>query len=254
MSNIKRNIASSYEAAAPDFTRYADEHVYRFLAEPLAASLRSISGVVLDIASGSGALARRFPNVVALDISLSILVLNDARDKVQADAEHLPFPDDSFAASASAFGINHFPSPERAVQEMARVSPLVALITWKRPEADHAPGAAVFDVIERHCGRARSRIGEAVEEMTTLVGSEPALEGLLSGAGLGPTVSTITASVPWPGAEEFVDYRLSMLGALAAEADLPRLRSDAVTAVRALPPEALTWEPRLVLGLGRRPS
>lgn len=251
MTNVKRDIASSYEAAGPGFSRYADEHVYRHLSQPLAESLRSVSGMVLDIASGSGALARRLPDVVALDISWSILASNEARDGVQAEAENLPFADDSFAASASAFGINHFPQPELAVKEMARVSPFVALITWKRPDAPYAPGDAVFGVIENHCGRARSRTGEAVERMTIEVGSESALAALLSAAGLDPTVTTITASVPWPGAEEFVDYRLSMLGSLATEADLPRLRDDAVAAVRALPPEALPWEPRLVLGLGR---
>ncbi len=254
MTDIKRDIASSYEAAAPGFSRYADEHVYRHLAEPLGESLRSVQGVVLDIASGSGALARRLPDVVALDISWSILASNDARDGVQADAEHLPFAGDSFAASASAFGINHFPQPARAVKEMARVSPYVALLTWKRPEIPYPPGDAVFGVIEHHCGRARSRTGEAVERMSTEVGSESALTALLSAAGLDATVTTISASVPWPGAEEFVDYRLSMLGSLASEADLPRLRRDAVAAVRALPPEALSWKPRLVLGLGRRPQ
>ena len=251
MTDVKRDIASSYEAAAPGFSRCADEHVYRHLSQPLAESLRSVSGMVLDIASGSGALARRLSDVVALDISWALLGSNDASDKVQADAENLPFADNSFAASASAFGINHFPRPELAVKELARVSPFVALITWKRPEASFAPLDVVFDLIERHCGRARSRTGEAVERMSTEVGSESALAALLSAAGLDPTVTTITASVPWPGAEEFVDYRLSMLGALAAEADLPRLRDDAVAAVRALPPEALPWEPRLVLGLGR---
>ncbi len=254
MTDIKRDIASSYEASAPGFSRYADEHVYRHLAEPLAETLRSVKGVVLDIASGSGALARRLPEVVALDISWSILTSNDARDAVQADAEHLPFAGDSFVASASAFGINHFPQPERAVREMARVSPYVALLTWKRPEIPYPPGEAVFGVIEHHCGRARSRTGEAVERMSTEVGSESALTALLSAAGLDATVTTISASVPWPGAEEFVDYRLSMLGSLASEADLPRLRRDAVAAVRALPPEALAWKPRLVLGLGRRPQ
>jgi hypothetical protein len=88
--------------------------------------------------------------------------------------------------------------------------------------------------------------------MSTEVGSESALADLLSSAGLNPTVATIAALAPWRGAEEFVDYRLSMLGSLAAKADLPRLRNEAVAAVNALPPEALMWEPRLVLGLGRR--
>ena len=55
--------------------------------------------MVLDIASGWGALARRLPDVVALDISWSILASNDGRAGVQADAEHLPFAGDSFGAS-----------------------------------------------------------------------------------------------------------------------------------------------------------
>lgn len=253
MTDVKRDIASSYEASAPGFSRYADEHVYRHLAEPLAESLRSVSGVVLDIASGSGALARRLPEVVALDISRRILTANGARDRIQADAERLPFPHDSFVASASAFGINHFPRPAHAVAEMARVSPFVALLTWKRPETPYAPLDAIFGIIALHCGRARSRTGEAVERMSIEVGSEPALEALLSSAGLEPTVTTTTASVPWPGAAEFVDYRLSMLGSLASGAHLPRLRNDAVAAVSALPSETLSWEPHLVLGVGRRP-
>ena len=192
--------------------------------------------------------------MVALDISLRILTANEARDRVQADAERLPFANDSFAASASAFGINHFPWPSHAVAEMARVSPFVALITWKRPETPYAPLDAIFGVIAHHCGRSRSRTGEAVERMSIEVGSERALAALLTSAGLEATVSTITASVPWPGAAEFVDYRLSMLGSLATEADLSQLRNDAVAAVATLPSEALSWEPHLVLGVGRRPA
>ena len=90
--------------------------------------------------------------------------------------------------------------------------------------------------------------------MSIEVGSEPVLAALLTSAGLEATVSMITASVPWPGAAEFVDYRLSMLGSLATEADLAQLRNDAVDAVAALPSEALSWEPQLVLGVGRRPQ
>jgi hypothetical protein len=71
--------------------------------------------------------------------------------------------------------------------------------------------------------------------MSTEVGSESALADLLSSAGLNPTVATIAALAPWRGAEEFVDYRLSMLGSLAAKADLPRLRNEAVAAVKPCP-------------------
>jgi SAM-dependent methyltransferase len=116
-----------------------------------------MTDVKRDIASGSGALARRLPEVVALHISRRILTLNVVRHRVQADGERLPFANDSFAASASAFGVNHFPRPVDAIREMARVSPLIALITWERPGAPYAPAETVFGAIEAHCGRPRSQ-------------------------------------------------------------------------------------------------
>jgi SAM-dependent methyltransferase len=251
--DAKRLIASSYDDAAHLFARFADAHVYRYLAEPLARSLAAVHGPILDVASGTGALARLLADVVAVDISRRQLELNPVPLRVQSDAEDLAFADDSFAASASAFGVNHFPRPERAVTEMARVAPFVALMTWKRPEdTPYAPKEKVLEIIERHCGRPRSPVGDAVERMTTEVGSEGALASLLSAAGLSPAVSVVEVEVPWPGPEPFVDYRLSMMGTLAREADMPTIRNEAVAAVAELPDVALTWRPKLLLGIGRR--
>ena len=252
LSELKRDIASSYELAASGFSRHADEHVYGHLARPLVEFLGPIQGVVLDVASGSGAVARLLPQVVALDISRNLLKANDAFLKVQADAEQLPFRDDSFVAGTCAFGLNHFPRPVIALAELARVAPLVGVVTWKRPEKPYAPSEAVFGVIERHCGRARSLVGEAVERMSVEVGSEPAVAALLVDAGLAATVATVGASVPWPGTEAFVDYRLSMLGSLANETDMQILRADAVAAVDDLASDQLAWEPDLVMAVGRR--
>jgi SAM-dependent methyltransferase len=254
LSELKWDIAYSYELAAAGFSRHADKHVYRHLAGPLVQFLGPIQGVVLDVASGSGAVARLLPRVVALDISRNLLKANDALIRVQADAAQLPFRDDSFAAATCAFGLNHFPRPEIALAELARVAPLIGVVTWKRPEKSFAPAEAVFGVIERHCGRARSPVGEAVERMSVEVGSEPAVAALLAAAGLAATVTTVGATIPWPGTESFVDYRLSMLGSLAKEADMPRLRADAIAAVDRLASDQLTWAPDLVMAVARRPA
>ena len=254
MTELKRDIACSYELAASGFSRHADNHIYRHLAGPLVQFLGPIQGVVLDVASGSGAVARLLPQVVALDISRNLLKANDALLRVQADAEQLPFRDDSFAAGTCAFGLNHFPRPAIALAELARVAPLVGVVTWKRPEKPYVPAEAIFGVIERHCGRARSPVGEAVERMSVEVGSEPALAALLADVGLAATVSTVGTTVPWPGTEAFVDYRLSMLGSLANETDMPKLRADAIAAVDGLDSDRLAWEPDLVMAVGRRPA
>jgi hypothetical protein len=57
---------------------------------------------------------------------------------------------------------------------------------------------------------------------------------------------------PWPGAAAFVDYRLATVGVAGLVDDPATVRREAIAAVVALPPDALPWAPRLVLGVGRR--
>src|SRR5690554_3129561 len=88
-----------------------------------------ISGVrpghrVLDIAGGTGDLTMKFSDlvgpsgkVVLADINASMLQVGRSRltdrgyagniEYVQADAEHLPFPDNSFQAVSIAFGLRN---------------------------------------------------------------------------------------------------------------------------------------------------
>lgn len=101
-----------------------------------------ISGVrrgqrVLDLASGTGDLAKRFVNVVGdggvvvlADINTAMLRNARARlvDKgllgnvayVQVDAEALPFPDDWFDCICIAFGLRNVAQKERALRSMYR--------------------------------------------------------------------------------------------------------------------------------------
>ena len=91
---------------------------------------------VLDIASGSGDLAKAFARRVgpqgetwASDINGDMLAVG--RDRlidaglllpvVQCDAERLPFPDDYFHCVSVAFGLRNMTHKDRALAEMARV-------------------------------------------------------------------------------------------------------------------------------------
>jgi demethylmenaquinone methyltransferase / 2-methoxy-6-polyprenyl-1,4-benzoquinol methylase len=91
---------------------------------------------VLDVASGSGDLARAFARRVgpagevwATDINRSMLALGRDRlldagclvPAVQCDAERLPFPPATFDCVSVGFGLRNMTRKEAALAEMARV-------------------------------------------------------------------------------------------------------------------------------------
>jgi len=102
-----------------------------------------ISGVrknqaVLDIAGGTGDLAARFAEIVGADGRVVLADINESmlqvgRDKlldtgrianiefVQADAQYLPFPDDSFDCITIAFGLRNVTDKALAMRSMLRV-------------------------------------------------------------------------------------------------------------------------------------
>jgi SAM-dependent methyltransferase len=249
----KALLAEAYDAAAGGFAVSADRLVYAYLARPLARALAGAGGPVLDVAAGSGALGRLLPAAVALDLSAAQLRHNPLPARLQGDAERLPFRDDAFAAAGCAFGVNHFPDPGAAVAEMARVAPLVGVLTWARPEPPYRPKQAVMEVVARRAGADRTAAGRLTDELGLRVGSVGAVRALLAGAGLDPEVAEVEVDLPWPGPAAFVDYRLATVGVAGLVDDLAAVRREAIAAVAALPPEALPWRPRLVLGMGRRP-
>jgi len=97
-----------------------------------ALDLRSGSKV-LDVAAGNGnatlAAARRFCDVTSTDYVGSLLDSGRARAEAEghavtfqeADAESLPFPDASFDAVMSTFGVMFTPDQEKAASELVRV-------------------------------------------------------------------------------------------------------------------------------------
>lgn len=88
---------------------------------------------VLDVAAGNGnatlAAARRWCDVTSTDYVPALLDLGQLRATAEgqaidfrvADAEDLPFPDDSFDVVLSTFGVMFTPNQEKAAAEMLRV-------------------------------------------------------------------------------------------------------------------------------------
>ena len=93
---------------------------------------------VLDMAGGTGDIAERIVNasvgyaeVTVSDINADMLRVGDERGQelalpaqakfVEANAEELPFEDDSFDAYTIAFGIRNVPRIEQALGEAYRV-------------------------------------------------------------------------------------------------------------------------------------
>ena len=115
---------------------YEQDRRSRWLAElqddALAAlDLRS-GDRFLDVGCGSGAAVRRAAEVVerAVGADLSPAMIARARELatglenvefVEADSERLPFPDGAFSAVLCTTSFHHYPAPQRAAGEMARV-------------------------------------------------------------------------------------------------------------------------------------
>ncbi len=134
--NFKRLDASSYD---PVQTAY--DHFTETFTTPLARRIVELAEIrpsdrVLDVATGTGVVARAIaaserPAGGILGIDLSDGMLATARgnaatagyaiDFMKADAEALALPDKSFDVVLSLFGLMHFPHPDAAVAEMFRV-------------------------------------------------------------------------------------------------------------------------------------
>jgi SAM-dependent methyltransferase len=106
----------------------------QIVGETLCESLDLRSGTrVLDVAAGNGnatlAAARRYCDVVSTDYVGSLLEAGRARALAEghtvsfqeADAEALPYPDASFDAVLSIFGVMFTPNQEQAAGELTRV-------------------------------------------------------------------------------------------------------------------------------------
>ncbi|SAK73017.1 methyltransferase type 11 [Caballeronia arationis] len=115
---------------------------------------------MLDVATGPGNLAaaalERGATLSAVDFSAAMIAhARQSHPDVEfqvASAESLPFEDESFDAVGISFGMLHFPHPEAALAEAARVlrkGGRVAFTVWAAPK--RAVGfQMVLDAVQQH--------------------------------------------------------------------------------------------------------
>jgi demethylmenaquinone methyltransferase/2-methoxy-6-polyprenyl-1,4-benzoquinol methylase len=200
---VFRSVASSYDLMNDLMSLGLHRAWKRFALE--------LSGVragsrVLDVASGSGDLARAFARragpagqVWMTDINAAMLgvgrdrLLDDGLTAPMAlcDAEKLPFPDASFDCVSVAFGLRNMTHKDRALAEMARVARPGGRVlvlefskVWKPLE--RAYDAYSFGILPR-IGRYVARDEEAYRYLAESIRMHPdqeTLKAMMEAAGL----------------------------------------------------------------------
>ena len=137
------------------FTAVSDHNV-----EPLLEAAAITAGDrVLDVGCGPGNLAAaaagRGASVVGADLSPVMVALAQSRhpnlEFHQADAERLPFSDDTFDAVLANLLIPHLPRPEVGLAELVRVlkpGGRLAASMWDRPERSRLLGVIWEAIVE----------------------------------------------------------------------------------------------------------
>lgn len=200
--------------------------------------------MVLDVACGTGVLARearlrtgRTGYVAGLDPSVGMLAvakeLSPSIDWRQGAAESMPFPDASFDAVISQFGLM-FMAPDRAIREMLRVlRPNGRLVVAVWDTVQNIPAyAAEIGLLERLAG---TRAADALRAPFRL-GDPGLLAEVFNNAGAGPVaISTAKGVARFPSIRVMVeaDVRgwLPVMGVNLTEEEIARILDEAEDAL-----------------------
>jgi ubiquinone/menaquinone biosynthesis C-methylase UbiE len=173
---------------------------------------------VLDVACGTGVVARQAAGIVGQTGRVSGIDLNPAMIEVArevsrevdpsivwtvGDAADLPYDDESFNAVVCQSALFFFPDPALAIAEMARVlEPAGSLALQTYAALDEQPAYGRFvEIAARHAGReAHTLLGTYWSQ-----GDVPNLQGLLEAAALEPgQVISMMGHLSFPSLEAFV--------------------------------------------------
>lgn len=202
---------------------------------------------VLDIACGTGILARKLATLVGSSQSIVGLDRTPGMLEVakrvapdiawqQGSAGALPFADESFDAVVSQFGLMFFPDRVQALHEMLRVlvpKGRLAIAVWD--SLDNIPAFAdEVKLMERLAGPAAADALRA----PFVLGSKNELQQLARDAGVcAPKIATHRATARFPSIRSLVetDLRvwLPMVGVVLDEDTIQRALAEAESALRA---------------------
>lgn len=158
---------AGWQRAASGYKSSFAHATARYIEPLLDAAGISPGQQVLDVACGPGDLAAaaslRGAHAHGLDFSAEMVgIARSAHPEIvvtEGDAENLPYPDGTFHAVVSSFGVHHVPRPDVALAECRRVlkpGGRIAFAVWATPEENTA-WSLVFDAVDRHGDRSASK-------------------------------------------------------------------------------------------------
>jgi malonyl-CoA O-methyltransferase len=111
---------------AQNFDKYAEQYeknarIQRRVANELLARCKNYSGKILDIGAGIGAIRQmsEWPDVTEIDSSAEMCRLNGKA--ICANAEEIPFPENSFDNAISSLAFQWVDNKDKALEEVFRV-------------------------------------------------------------------------------------------------------------------------------------
>lgn len=200
---------------------------------------------VLDVACGTGVLAREAAKRVGLEGSVTGLDLNQGMLTVasriqpeiewrQGDVAALPFDSGSFDVVGSQFALMYFPDPQAALREMWRVlasGGRLAVAVWASFER-----AVGYVVLTEIAARSANEEAAAILKSPFVLGDENELLRLFSSAEIeGARIQTVEGWARFASTDEFVSAEVkgSPLDDLLSETAFQGLLEEAREALAA---------------------